>query len=98
MINIYDIENTTTILSNNLKSSYLTALHINQNSILVGDGYGCTFTIDPKTLSIIHKNKIHSDSISGIIEEENCFITVGCDGKVNFTDKRKMEIVKSLEV
>lgn len=73
-------------------------MHINQNSILVGDGNGDIITIDPKTFNVATTKRIHEGSIFDILEEDNYFITVGDDGIINFVDKRKMEIFKSFNV
>lgn len=57
----------------------------------MGTGEGELITLDPNSLEIISKQVIHSDCITGIIEEDNHIVTISYDGLVKFTDKRNFK-------
>jgi hypothetical protein len=64
----------------------------------VGTGKGDLLKLDPKSLSVVSKSSLHSDCISGILELDFQYVTVGYDGMVTYTDKRTEGVIKTIEV
>jgi WD40 repeat protein len=97
-LKIIDISTFSIFMAKDLERCYLTALHTTPSTILVGNGHGSLTILDPKTLDIVKTRKLHSDSITDILEEGNQMVTCGNDGVVQFMDKRNFGVLQSFQM